>query len=162
MQNYKEIFTLASLDAINALYDSIPAPELPNRIKAIADYLREGYRYAANVKDDRVRRIDTSQHTDLIHTLHIMASEINKPQENFGIIIRHESGHQLAIAPFLDFCEMSSEVEWVDIVDNLEELMSVLSNYLNESNVWAFKECQQTVSYLHEMLSKINRIIQNS
>lgn len=162
MQDYKQIFRLSNLDIINALYDSIAAPELPERIRHIADYLRDGYKYAANVKDQRVRRMDITAHTDLIHTLHIMASEIIKPEDHHGVCIRHESGHLLAVAPFIDFCEMFTEPEWRDLVDNLDELRDVLSNYLNESNVWAFKECLETINYLYEMLSQINEIIEMS
>jgi hypothetical protein len=162
MQNYKELFTLSNLDAINALYDSIPANELPKRIKSVCDYLREGYKYASNVDDDRVRKMDITVHTELIHTLHIMASEMNKPKDHLGFTIRHESGCEIALEPFFDFCEIFTEEEWIDLVDNLDELRTVLSNYLNDSNVWAYKECVETISYIHEMMSSFNTHIQNA
>ena len=162
MQDYKEIFKLSNMDAVIALYDSIPADKLPIRIKAVCDYLRDGYKYAANVKDERVKKWDITRPTDIMHTLFIMATEMNKPEENLGFTIRLDSGHQISLAPFLDLCELWVEAEWIDLVDDLDELRNVLSNYLNESNVWAYKECVDTVNLLHEMFHNLNICVQNA
>lgn len=162
MQNYKEIFSFEDLEAIKDLMEEISPDLLPRKIKDLSDYLREGYKYAANVKDDRVKKIDITQHVDLIHTLCRMADDMLKVDENSGWAYRMPDGKAFTMDPFFDFCDSLVEVEWTDLVDNLEELMEVLANYANESNVWNFKECSFTLKRLHFLFSRLNNRIQNN
>lgn len=161
MRNYKQILSIDSMEHFVSIYEAIPAPQLPQRIKQVCDYLREGYRYAANVQDTRVRKMDISAHTDLMHTLQKMVDAMNKPEENLGFAFRLEDGHVISLAPFFDLFDLWSErSEWHDLVDNLQELLAVLANYLNDSNVWAYKECVETITNLHFIFDLIYKDIE--
>lgn len=99
-------------------------------------------------------------HTDLIHTIYLMAVSMNESQEDLGVWIKVPDGKLISIAPLLDLFETLNKAEFQDMVDNLEEIRQVLSNYLNESNVWEYKKCTETVGYLHEMMERLNHIVQ--
>ena len=150
MQNYKQILSIASLENFTSIYEIIPAAQLPSRIKQVCEYLRDGYKYAANINDDRVIKMDISTHTDLMHTLLIMVTEMNKPDNSLGLSFRLPDTSTITLTPFFDLFDLwSDRSEWRDLVDNLQELLAVLANYLNESNVWAYKECVETITHLH-------------
>ena len=163
MQNYKQILSIASLEHFASIYEVISADQLPGRIKKVCDYLRDGYKYAANVQDGRVQKMDISTHTELMHTLHLMVAEMNKPEESLGFAFRLPGGSFVSLSPFFDLFDLWSErSEWLDLVDNLQELLAVLANYLNESNVWEYKECVETITHLHFIFELIYQEIEQS
>lgn len=161
MQNYREFFTFHQLETIKDMLDELQASDLPRRIKSLSEYLRDGYKYAANVNDPRVQKWDITAHVDLIHTLCMMSADMLKVEEEHGWILKMPDGQMLALNPFFDFCDSLTEPEWVDLVDNLAELKEVMRNYLNETNVWQFKECGDTLTRLHFFFHRLNLLIQS-
>lgn len=162
MQNYKQILNISTLEHFVSIYEIIPPDQLPHRIKQVCDYLRDGYKYAANIQDGRVQKMDISAHTELIHTLHLMVSEMNNSEGHLGFSFRLED-KLVSLAPFFDLFDLwSDRAEWRDLVDNLQELLAVMANYLNESNVWAYKECVETITHLHFIFEMIYHEIEIS
>lgn len=92
-----------------------------------------------------------------------MVVEMNKPEENLGLSYRLCDGSIITWAPFFDLFDLwSDRSEWRELVDNLQELIRVLANYLNESNVWAYKDCMDTVTLLHFIFENIYKRLETT
>lgn len=155
MQNYREKLTINHLKAIGDFYDSIPADMVPARLKDLTDYLTAGYKYVSKTKDDRFMKWDISLHSDMIHELILVTIEMNKPAEPLGLTIHLGEGKYVSLDPFFEYLEAMTERDFLEVIENLEELRDVLQNYLNETNIWAFKEVSTTVILLHELMSNL-------
>ena len=157
MPIYREILTFQNVEDIYHLFDMIEAAKLPEKVSQISAYLRDGYRYASNVKDDRVRKMDVTRHTDLIHLLHLCSQEMLKPQTSRFVSLHLDCGTVINLEAFFDFLETLDSLD--DAVDDLEELDRVLQNYLNESNLWQYRECSATVREILYLMRRIAQFI---
>jgi|GEM_PF-2052462 len=160
MPIYREILTFQHVEQIYYLFEAIEAAKLPEKISQISDYLREGYRYASNVNDERVRKMDVTRHTDLIHLLHLCAQEMLKPEPARFLAVHLDCGTVINLEAFLDFLDSLDEVD--EAVDDLEELDRVLQNYLNDSNVWKYRECSATVREILYLMRRISQFIKSN
>lgn len=159
MAIYREILTFQNVEEIYHLFDMIEAAKLPDKVAQISAYLRDGYRYASNVKDDRVKQWDVTRHTDLIHLLHRCSVEMLKPEETRFMALHLDDGTVINLEAFFDFLETIDSLS--EAVDDLQELDRVLQNYLNESNIWQYRECSATVREMLYMLDRLDQFIKN-
>lgn len=153
MPIYREILTFQNLEEIYDLFDAIEAAKLPTAISQISAYLREGYRYASNVKDERVRQMDVTRHTDLIHLLHGCAQGMLHPKPSRFMSLHLDCGTVINLEAFFDFLDELDSID--EAVDDLEELDRVLQNYLNESNIWQYRDCSATVRQVLGLMKRI-------
>jgi hypothetical protein len=154
MQIYKNLITVENLEEFNLIFGSTNPNALPEKIKKVCTYLREGYKYAANVKDDSVIQMDITAHTDLVHTLHQCTSDMAS-DKGTGIYIALDCGAQVNMGPLFDFLDSMDSME--DTVDNLEELERVLENYLNETNIKEYKECKYVIGQITEWMKYLQK-----
>ena len=155
MQNYREKLTINHLKAIGDFYDSIPADMVPARLKDLTDYLTAGYKYVSKANDDRFLKRDISLHNEMIHELILVTIEMNKPAEPLSLVICLGEGKYVSLDPFFEYLESMSDLDFSEMIENMVELRDVLQNYLNETNIWAFKEVSDTVRLLHELMSNL-------
>jgi hypothetical protein len=160
MPNYKQILGFQILETIPNMLGEIPNAEFAARIKALSDYLREGYKYAANVNDPRVRKIDITRHADHIHLLIMMAQDMVKADVNFSWMYKRIDGTIISVEPIFDFCEDMTADDWTDFIDDLEDLRKVMINYVNPSNVWEFRDCSDILERLYSIFSELNKTVQ--
>lgn len=160
MAIYRELLTIDNLKELYALFDDISPKDLPEKVGKISSYLRDGYKYAANVSDERVKKMDVTVHTDLIHMMHKLFCEMLKTNDDpVFFAMQNYDGTLLNLEAFFDFLDALDSLE--DAVDHLEELDRVLLNYVNESNVWTYKECSKTVASIHFLMKRILTFTQN-
>ena len=155
MQNYREKLTINHLQCIGDFYESIKAEIVPARVKAVADYLTAGYKYVSKTEDDRFMKWDISMHNEMIHTLVLVTLDMNKAAEQTGLVMHIGDGKYVSLDPFFYYLESMDDRDFSEVIENLEELRDVLQNYLNETNIWAFKEVSDTVRLLHELMSNL-------
>jgi hypothetical protein len=153
MPIYREILTFQNLEELYYLFEVIDASKLPDKVRQIAAYLQDGYQYTCIAKDARIKKMDLIRHTELIDVLHKCADGMIKPYQTRFMAVHLDDGTVINLEAFFNFLD---ELDCInECIDDLEELERVLQNYLNESNIWQYRECSGTV---REILSLMKRI----